>query len=130
MFHYTDDKTVRIWWANGDLEEFAITGRIETENYFIVPATPGYELLNYLEDRNGDMVLERAPVVAWRIEEDQTKEHNSDLNLIAIALHSTSAESNSGVLCPDGKVMIRSYAAIFENVEEWKKSLSEKKEAA
>lgn len=109
---------VRVWWVNGDVEDMPVTGRIETENYFVVPASPGFELLTYFRD---DDAIERVPVIAWRIEEYQTKERYSDANPIAIGLTDTSLGDDSAVRCPDGKVTIQKYSRVFENTEAWEK---------
>ena len=119
-YSYLDDGRVKVWWANGDMEVLAVSGRIATENYFIVPAAPGFELLTYYEpEADETFVVERSPVIAWRIEECQTFDRCSDENPIAISTDSTSAEGHSAVLCPDGRVRIyetKAVPGLFESV--------------
>jgi len=79
-------------------------------------------------------VLERLPVIAWRIDEYQTGERLSDSNPIAISLNSTSFENDTAVRCPSGRVTIYENGRVFENEEKWiewiREKRTEKKEAA
>jgi len=90
-FKIVDDKEIEVTWSNGEQETFYDSYRslIFNEPYFPVPATPGHQLLQYFAD-SGE--LGRGPVLAWRISEDQTKDHYSDQNVIAISIDTTSAE--------------------------------------
>jgi hypothetical protein len=125
---YISDQEVKITWSNGDVERFRDNFKPE-ENYHIVPATSGHQLLQYWPE---EQVLDREPVLAWRIEEDQTKEHYGDDMLVAIGMDSTSAEGNSNVysavLAPDG--VVKAYAAVgerrtFDSVEQWQKAVEQ-----
>jgi hypothetical protein len=66
-------------------------------------------------------------VIAWRIEQDQTKDHYSDNMLVAIGIDSTSAEPAtnvySAVLAPDGVVWTnRVECRRYDSVEQWQKA--------
>jgi hypothetical protein len=123
-FEHLDGKQVRVTWANGDEEEMHDDGysRLLTEPFFIVPAAPGFELLSFWPDP-AEGQFERSPVVAWRMDEDQTNEHFGDRSLIGIGLSSTSADEASNmrvaVLRPDGVVTHHRDGQTWESVELW-----------
>ena len=116
-------------------------GRIAPEHYFVVPATPGFELLMYwpLGGENWEEELQRSPVVAWRINEDHTDGRDVTESIIAISTaNTTSAEKASnirvGVRHPNGVVSHYADGRTWENEEMWlewaKEDWREKREAA
>jgi hypothetical protein len=123
---YLGNKQVEVTWSNGDVEELydpINVMRDHQEDYFVIPAAPGHTLLQYFPD---DEEMQRWPVIAWRISEDQTKEHNGDDMLIAICMDTTSAEQCSNVftavLAPDGVVSSNTLVGerrVFDNEEHW-----------
>ena len=124
-FEYVDDddERVRVVWANGDEEILWAHDIIETQRYHIIPALPGFELLSYWPDTEDAIALDRAVVIAWRINEDQTVKRYVDETVIAISLGGTSADQSSntrvGVRHPDGKVTIHQDCRQFESEAEW-----------
>jgi hypothetical protein len=120
-FRIAGDEKIEVTWTNGEVETFHDSYKFVTfdDPYFIIPATPGHQLLQYFAD---DGELRREPVLAWRISEDQTKHHYGDGSLIAISMDSTSAESCSNVftavLAPDG-VLSTYDGKRFDSVEQW-----------
>jgi hypothetical protein len=123
-FKIVDDKEIEVTWSNGEQETFYDSYRslIFNDPYFIIPATPGHQLLEYFVD---DGELRRGSVLAWRISEDQTKDHYTDNRLIAISMDSTSAAGCSNVftavLAPDG-VLSTYDGARFDSVEQWQEA--------
>lgn len=111
-YEYLEGKRVKVWWANGEEEVFGVDGRIVPENYYIIPATPGFELLMYWPEAEDEFtsehreVLERTPVVAWRVEEYRGRFLEIDESIIAISINMTSAEESVRVAVrhPDGVV--------------------------
>jgi hypothetical protein len=124
QFKYTDDGRVWVQWANGDDAMFRVNSGIDMDRYFIVPAAPGFELLSYWPDPAEGQVLERSPVVAWRIDEDQTVERFGDENLIAISLNGTSKETSKNmrvaVLAPNGGVTHYQNCRQWVSIDEWR----------
>jgi hypothetical protein len=119
-YEYLKDGQCKVWWSNGDVEVLPVMGRIAPEKYFVVPAQPGFELLTYYAPEGGEeFPIQRTPVIAWRIEEYQTADRNSDENPIAISTTGTSVEDNTGVRSPSGQVTIHRDGRQFENEEKW-----------
>jgi hypothetical protein len=123
-FKIVSDKAIEVTWSNGEQETFydSYKSLMFDDPYFIVPAAPGHVLLQYWAD-TGE--LRRWPVLAWRMSEDQTKDHYGDGKLIAICMDTTSAESCgnvlTAVLAPDG--VISTYEGeLFDSVEQWQES--------
>jgi hypothetical protein len=122
--------SVAVVWSNGEEEIFNDKPEALSdlnEEFFVVPAAPGHELLQYFADDGGE--LQRSPVLAWRIKECQTESYFGDDMLIAIGIDSNSAEdcSNvySAVLAPDGVVTtytLRLDRRIFDSIEQWQEA--------
>jgi hypothetical protein len=116
--------------SNGEEETF--NDQPETlsdlnEQFWVVPAAPGHELLQYFADDGGE--LQREPVLAWRIKECQTESYFGDDMLIAIGIDSNSADSCSNVFCavlaPDGVVKSNAVVGdrrVFDSVEQWQEA--------
>lgn len=124
-YSYLDDGRVKVCWANGDEEVLTVVKRIAPENYFVVPAAPGFELLTYYAPEDGETFpMHRTPVIAWRIDEGQTGgDHRTDESLTAISMNGMSSEEISNVRhavrSPDGRVTHYKDGKEWESVEKW-----------
>jgi hypothetical protein len=139
-YEYARDGRIRVWWANGDMDEFNVVGRVNPEKPCMVPAQPGFELVYYCPDYREE--LDRYPVIAWSINDFSIKPHYCGEGIIAISpsLSSATESTNARIAVrhPDGVVSHYKDALTWKDVEEWKKWVredlrqaeEEKKEAA